>query len=198
MQIRLSVVQSRILIFILFTLQIFWPAIHFADESIRCNGSLIDYGELISTVLYKCGEPTDMVEYTTYSTVHQRYIVSKLISQRVLIDEFVIDRNFEHTVPADSPDSAEIDVKALHGELASLSRNNVKDKLQYKNLNIRRKIVNRQYLNTLNSVNVYWEIVQSEVKMKKLVYNPGPTQFIRVLTFRNGMLWKMEFREYGY
>lgn len=55
-----------------------------ADESIRCNGSLIDIGELVSTVLHKCGQPTDTVEYTVYSALHQRFIVNSQTQKRVL------------------------------------------------------------------------------------------------------------------
>ena len=173
----------------------FYSAEVFADESIRCNGSLIDLGELVSTVLHKCGEPTDTVEYTVHSTIHQRFIVSQQTHKRILVDEFQVQSDFEKPSESHTDD---LNGKDLHSELTRQSRDSSEKKFTYKNYKINRRIINTEYVSSLNSQYVYWETEQIELKMKRLIYNLGSNQFIRVLTFKNGVLWKMDFKEYGY
>jgi hypothetical protein len=166
-----------------------------AEESNRCNGSLIDLGELISTVLHKCGDPTDSIEYSVYSIVHQRFTVSTTTKKPLLVDEFTVEVNYAQS---SGKKIDEINDSELHDTLAQLSQNSTDDTFTYKNRKVRRKIFNSDLLVTLNTKYTYWESIRVDYKMKKLVYNMGPSQFVRVLIFRNGELWKMEFKEYGY
>ena len=166
-----------------------------SEESIRCDGALIDIGELISTVLHKCGAPTDSIEYSVYSIVHQRFTVSATTKKPLLVDEFTVEANYAQS---SGKKIDEINDSELHDTLAQLSQNSTDDTFTYKNRKVRRKIFNRDLLVTLNTKYTYWESTRVDYKMKKLVYNMGPSQFLRVLIFRNGELWKMEFKEYGY
>jgi hypothetical protein len=166
-----------------------------AEESLRCNGSLISPPDVYIRVINKCGQPAETIEYTTVTRIHQRYILDSSINKRILFDKFIVTGDFENS---SDDDSGELNNDEIHAELARLSEKNHDKKYKYKKLNIQRTIYNLQFINNLNLQYVFWETSIENNIMKKLIYNFGLTRFMRILIFKNGLLWKLESKEYGF
>lgn len=164
-------------------------------ESIRCDGSIIEAGDLQSKVLAKCGEPTDRVERKEYTVVHSRYITDS--HGRYLLDRYVLD----FTDPNLYKMEQDLLVRHVHDHshfMGPFDRDETRTSFREPGRSVRRVLM-RSLPGGLSRYRVSWHCsVTREDQVSEWVYNLGPTRFIRVLTFRNGRLLRIEMMGYGY
>jgi len=168
------------------------PALVLAQElpeAIRCDGAIVSAGMLRSTVLAKCGQPVDKVQYSRLTTIHTRFYKSPDSGLRML-DRFRITYHdssaFKKAVSAHDAD------RQFHYTLLRLPASDV-------DFSLHRDVFNDSLLLTaLDPTFVVWRCDTFEEEVEQWVYNPGPTAFIRVLTFKNGVLERISLEGYGY
>ena len=180
-------------ILFLFSLFVSLPGIIYSIDTIRCDGSLIQIGDVYSEVLHKCGEPTDLIEYNKYSQIHQRFIISPSSRKRILFDEFTITGDL--TDPKVS--NPKINPKHFHQKI-SYDLKKSPGNLSYMKYIVQHRYFQETLNNSTNVSYAEWEVSTTEYQMKKVIYNLGPTRFLRTLIFRNGILWQISTGEYGY
>lgn len=165
------------------------------SESIRCDGSIIEAGDLQSKVLAKCGEPTDRVDHKEFTVVHSRYLVDP--KRRYLLDRFVMD----FTDPALFAREQGLVGHYNHSHSHFIEPFDRDDTLLTFNDTGRsiRRVLMGSFPGGRSGYRVAWDCtVTREDQVSEWVYNLGPTRFIRVLKFRNGRLLRIEMMGYGY
>ena len=166
-----------------------------ADDSIRCDGSLFSIGDLQIEVKEKCGEPTEIIEYTEFTVIHSMYITSH--KRHTLADRYIMKY-----------DDASSYLEALkgfqnknhsHDEIISPAKpRNPKDK-KIKVTRIRENHIQESELETFTEdYDIYWKCKKYEDHFEEWVYNLGENRFVRIITFLRGRVVQIEHSGYGF
>ena len=160
-------------------------------QSVRCAGNLISPGELRLRVLHACGAPDDRVDYRQDTFVHESWWQTldgrgRIATYSVLFEDPRLSLRARQVIGAGLHDHetmlrALYDVRGLYrGEGAAVRRH-----------------LGHSPLPGPHAQTV-WICRHEEEEFEEWTYNRGPTQFLRVLTFRNGRLVRLEFPGYGW
>ncbi len=155
-------------------------------DSIRCDGSIIDVGEIDAKILAKCGTPTYQTEVVRYLVIHTQYFVDEF-RNRTILDEYAATYDNALSFPSYRPTLT--GQSHAHDFLSQPS-------LQHPgNPRILRR---RTGHHPGHKGHIIWECQVLEERLQRWVYNLGPGKFIRILTLHNGRLVGLEHGGYGY
>ncbi|MES0491587.1 MAG: DUF2845 domain-containing protein [Leptospirales bacterium] len=169
-----------------------------SSESIRCDGSLIGVGDLRIKVEAKCGEPDDKIEYTKFTIVHNKYLKRPSLKNDWM-DKYIVQYKNEEAYKEELEKFKEPDhshdslIDDLDGSPHVIKKNKKikhekKSSLQESDL----------ALNNKSNYTIVWTCTLIKDEYEEWVYNMGPTQFMRVVTFAHGRVINVETTEYGF
>ena len=175
-------------------LSLFSAASLYSEESVRCDGSILNVGDLQLEVKEKCGEPTEIIEYTEYTIIHNLYINShthrhKLVSRYILeynqsdsyLDALSLFRRRDHS----------------HDDILKRKEKYEDDKERFSQ---RREVfIQKSEIRSLREeYDLYWRCKKYEDHFQEWVYNLGDNRFIRIITFLRGRVVKIDHAGYGF
>lgn len=155
-------------------------------DSIRCDGSIIDVGEIDAKILAKCGTPTYQTDVVRYVVIHTQYWIDEF-RNRTILDEYAA--TYDDALSFPSYRSSLIPHGHSHDFLYQRSASATGNPRI-----VKRKGGQRQG----QKGHSIWDCQIVEERMQRWVYNLGPGRFIRILTLHNGRLVGLEHGGYGY
>ena len=169
-----------------------------ADDSVRCDGRLLELNDPRIKVLKYCGEPSDRVDYKRHTFIHNRYInlKTKNIRSKLLVDRFVIE--FNDTEDYYQELTLFNHKHHTHQHITSHFDNTKKLVIETKSVIRKHNIFNDSLFNDLDHENSTWKCLKMSDEYNDWIYNLGPGKFIRIITFRNGKIWNIESGDYGF
>lgn len=155
-------------------------------DSIRCDGSIIDVGEIDAKIIAKCGTPTYQTEIVRFVVIHTQYFIDEF-RNRTLLDEYAATYDDAASFPSYRP--------------TWTNQNHSHDFLgrSYAGLPGHPRIIRQKTgRHPGTKGHIHWECQVVEERLQRWVYNLGPGSFIRILTMHNGRLVGLEHGGYGY
>ncbi len=152
-------------------------------EGLRCDGRLVGLGEHRYVVRARCGEPTDASERSRFVVSHDRYVLlerSYRLGHRFRV-RYADAGAYRHALVRYRSGLHDHDL--LVSERTELPGGGTLDVTRYWDPG-RGPFV--------------WRCSFEEEHLTEWVYDRGPTEFIHILTFRNGRLVRVETGGYGF